>query len=363
MKINLRKDQLLPGLSTVQNIVSVRTPVPVLGNVLLQTQESTLLLSTTDLDIGMRCEVKATVLEHGAITLPAKRFFNIVREVPTEEFTLEVDAKFHASIRAGKSFFKIRGITAEDFPPSHQLEGALIKMPQSQLKEMVKTTSYCMSSDDSRYTLNGLFFQLADKKLTIVATDGRRLARAETEVLYSDADGAEIIVPSKAVMELEKMLSEEGDVEIVLTANQISFTAGQTQMISKLVDGKYPNYQQVIPSDTIHRATIERELLLSAVRRVSVVSSDKTHSVKMHLSAGNLEVSTNSPDVGEANESIAINYKGGEFTIAFNPEFVMDLLKNLNASEIYFDFTDELSPAIFRYNKPFIYVIMPMRST
>jgi len=363
MKLSIQRDRFLEGLQTVQSVVSTRTTLPILGNVLLKSEGGILSLSTTDLDTGIRTEVEADTEKPGSITLPARKLFSIIKELPASEIALEVDNKLNTVIKTGKSFFKIMGLPEEDFPPFPKTENAnAFSLDQKVMREMIKKTSYAMSTDESRYVLNGVLLSFKEGKLSIVATDGRRLALASQEMDFPKSSETDVILPSKAVGELTRILSEEGEVEMAIAENQISFTLGTTYLVSKLIEGNYPNYHQVIPSETKERATLERELFLNCVRRVALLSSDKSNSVKLNMKPNEIEITANSPDVGEARESLVAKYSGKEFSIAFNPEYLSDPLRNLNADEIFFDFTDELSPGVIRYNEPFLYVIMPMRT-
>ncbi|MFQ3671898.1 MAG: DNA polymerase III subunit beta, partial [Verrucomicrobiia bacterium] len=350
-------------LQLVQNVVSTRTTLPVLNNVLLKAQGQTLTLSTTDLDTGIRASIEATVDRPGAITLPARRLLNIVRELGASEISLEVD-KCSATIRAGSAVFRIMGLPEEDFPPLAKLDVAHeFTLPQKTLKDMLRQTAYAMSAEESRYVLNGVLLSFRGEKLTIVATDGRRLALVEHEMEIPKPSEVDAILPSKAVHELLRILTDEGPVQIAVSDNQFAFTVGSTYLVSKRIEGNYPNYRQVIPSETHERITLEREPFLNSVRRVSLLSSDKSNSVKLSLSKGNLDITSATPDVGDARETMAINYKAKDFAIAFNPEYLMDPLKNLDCDEVHFDFGDELSPGVIRYaDRPFLYVIMPMRT-
>ncbi len=363
MKLSIQRDLFLEGLQTVQSVVSTRTTLPILSNVLLKAEGGLLQLSTTDLDTGIRTETECEVEKAGSITLPARKLFSIIRELPASEITVEVDSKLNTVIRCGKSYFKIMGLPEDDFPPFPKSDNAnVFKIEQKDLRGMLKKTSYAMSSDESRYVLNGVLLSFKEGKLSIVATDGRRLALASQEMDFPKSSEMDVILPGKAVGELGRVLGGEGELEISISENQIAFTVGTTYLVSKLIEGNYPNYHQVIPSETKERATIEREQFLNCVRRVGLLSSDKTNSVKLNLKPNELEITANSPDVGEAKESLVIKYSGKEFSIAFNPEYVADPLKNLVSDEIFFDFTDELSPGVIRYNEPFLYVIMPMRT-
>ena len=362
MKFSVSKEKLLAGLQTVQNVVSTRTTLPILSNVLLQAADDQLRLTTTDLDVGVSGAISAQVERPGATTLPARRLANIVRELPAAEIIVEVDSKNVASIRCGQSFFKILGLPEEEFPPlPKQSDARTFTIGQQILRDALKKTSYAISTDETRYVLNGILFSFKENKLTLVATDGRRLALVDLELEFPRSQEADIIVPAKAVTELGRLLGDEGDVRLSVEENQVAFQIGDTLLASKLIEGNYPNYRQVIPGEAKERVTLEREMFLAAVHRVSLLASEKSNSVKLVFSKNNIEIAANTPDVGEARESLAVAYKGREFSIAFNPEFLQAPLRVLTNDEVYLDMIDEMSPGVIKIQSPFLYVLMPMR--
>jgi len=362
MKFSVSKEKFLAGLQTVQNVVSTRTTLPILSNVLLQASEDKVRLTTTDLDVGVSGGITAQIEKPGATTLPARRLATIVRELPAADIQIEVDSKNVASIRCGQSFFKILGLPEEEFPPLPKFDDArTFSISQQLLRDALKKTSYAISTDETRYVLNGILFSFKENKLTLVATDGRRLALVDLEVEFPRSQEVDIIVPTKAVTELGRLLGDEGDVRLSVGENQVSFQIGDTLLASKLIEGNYPNYRQVIPGEAKERVTLERELFLNAVHRVSLLSSEKSNSVKLVFSKNNIEIAANTPDVGEARESLAVAYKGREFSIAFNPEFLQAPLRALPNDEIFLDLIDEMSPGVIKIQSPFLYVLMPMR--
>lgn len=362
MKFSVSKEKLLEGLQTVQNVVSTRTTLPILSNVLLQAADGQLRFTTSDLDVGIRAGVEVAVEKPGATTLPARRLLSIVRELPANEITVEVDSKNVASIRSGPSFFKILGLPEEEFPPLPKFENAkTFTLRQKDLRDALKKTAYATSTDESRYVLNGILFSFRDNKLTLVATDGRRLALVDIELEFPRSHEGDVIIPSKAVGELQRLLTDEGDIKLSVGENQVAFEVDGKFLVSKLIEGTYPNYRQVIPAETKERVTLERVVFHDAVHRVALLASEKSNSVKLVFTKNNLEIAANTPDVGEARESLAIAYKGRDFAIAFNPEFLMAPLKNLAVDEVYLDLIDEMSPGVVKIQGPFLYVIMPMR--
>ena len=369
MNLTISKEQIINGLQAVQNVVSTRTTLPILSNVLLRAEGERLELTATDLDVTVSCGVEAKVSKPGASTIPVKRLFGIVRELNNSEIDLQVDDKNVCSIRSGPSFYKIHGLAADEFPPIQKLsKDKKVSVSQETFRAMMKKTSFAISTDESRYVLNGIFISLKDHKMTMVATDGRRLALVDEELDIPEKGAGEFIVPAKAVNELNRLLQEKGDVLIDYSENQASFTlkddskpAGTVLIVTKLIEGNYPNYRQVIPPETKERVSLVREEFLHALRRAEIMTSEKSNSVKLAFGKNRLEITANSPEVGEAKETLAVNYKGAEMAIAFNPKYMIDPLNALANDEVFLELIDELSPGVLKINGPFLYVVMPMR--
>jgi DNA polymerase-3 subunit beta len=367
MNLTIAKEQIVNGLQAVQNIVSTRTTLPILSNVLLRAEGNRVEFTATDLDVTIACSVEATVKTPGAATVPVKKLFGIIRELSNSEIELEVDEKNICTLRSGPSFYKINGLSADEFPPLPKFkEDKKVLLQQETIKGMLKKTSFAISSDESRYVLNGIFISLKDHKMTMVATDGRRLALVDEEADLSEQSQGEFIIPAKAVMELNRLLQDKGEIEIRYSENQASFSLKDEKglsvlIITKLIEGNYPNYRQVIPGELKERVSLIREEFLHALRRAEIMTSEKSNSVKMTFSQNNLAITANSPEVGEARESLAINYKGKDISIAFNPKYLIDPLNALPNDEVFIELIDELSPGVLKINGPFVYVVMPMR--
>jgi DNA polymerase-3 subunit beta len=367
MNLTIAKDQILNGLQSVQNVVSTRTTLPILSNVLVRAEGERVEFTATDLDVTVSCSVEASVKKGGATTIPVKKFFGIIRELTSPEIDIETDDKNVTSIRAGSSFFKIRGLAADEFPPLPKFkEDKRVTLPQEKLRSMLKKTAFATSTDESRYVLNGIFLSLKDHKITMVATDGRRLALVDEEADIAEKSQGEFIIPSKAVTELSRLLTDKGDVDVNFSENQASFTLKAEKgpgvlIVSKLIEGNYPNYRQVIPAETKERIALPREEFLHALRRAEIMTSDKQNSVKMAFGKNQLAITANSPDVGEARETMSVNYKGKDLAIAFNPAYLIEPLNALVEDEVFIELIDELSPGVLKINGPFLYVVMPMR--
>ena len=366
MNLTISKDQIIAGLQAVQNVVSTRTTLPILSNVLLRGEGNHLEIIATDLDVTVSCKVDAKITKPGATTLPVKKLFGIVREL-NGEIEIETDDKNIASVRSGSSFFKIHGLAADEFPPlPHFKDDKKVLLSQETIRGMLKKTAFAVSTDESRYVLNGIFISLKEGKMTFVATDGRRLALVDEEVELAENVVGEFIVPAKAVNELTRLLQDKGSVEIKFGENQASVALQNENgfsvlLITKLIEGNYPNYRQAIPGEAKERITLAREELQQALRRAEIMTSEKANSVKLAFGKNALTITANSPEVGEAREVIAINYKGKEFAIAFNPRYLIDPLAALTEDEVYLELIDELSPGVVKINGPFLYVVMPMR--
>ena len=367
MNLTISKEQILAGLQAVQNVVGARTTLPILSNVLLRAEKDHVEFTATDLDVTVVCAVEAKVKKAGGTTVPVKKLFGIVRELNGTEIELETDEKNVTVIRSGPSYYKIHGLSADEFPPLPKFkDDKKVALQQETIKAMMRKTAFAVSTDESRYVLNGIFFSLKDNKMTMVATDGRRLALADEEADISEKSSGEFIVPAKAVGELNRLLREKGEAEIKFGDNQASFALKDEKgfsvlLITKLIEGNYPNYKQVIPTETKERIALVREEFLQALRRAEIMTSEKANSVKLAFGKNSLSITANTPEVGEARESLAVNYKGKEMAIAFNPKYLIDALAALGEDEVFFELIDELSPGVLKINGPFLYVVMPMR--
>lgn len=362
MKLVIAKDAVMSGLQMVHGVVNVRPTVPVLSNVLIEAKDDKLWMTTTDMEVTMRCVVDAQTGKTGSTTIPARRFLSIIRELPAGNIEIDVDDKNAASITCGASFFKINGLPDDEFPATPKGDdGHTFTIDQKILKDMLQKTFYAASTDETRFILNGTLMSFKGNKLTLVATDGRRLALTEHEIEFPKESECEAIVPTKAINELIRILKDEGTVKVHIGKNQAGFELNEVTLTTKLIEGTYPNFRQVIPGQCEQRIAVEREILLMALKRVALLTSEKSSSIKLTFGKNKLKISASSPDVGEAHESVAIKYAGKEIQVAFNPDYIMEPLRNLVNDEIYVELTDELSPGVIKCDVPFIYVLMPMR--
>ena len=362
MKFHITKDEFLKGLQLIQSVVSIHSPIPILTNVLLLTDKQKLYLTATNMYVTMKYNVTAKVKTTGVTTVPAHRLFEIIRELPQNTVDVEVNDKNIMLINCGASSYKILGLSADDFPPMPAAEEGLeFSFEQSSLKEMLKYTSYAISTDESRQILNGIFLSLKDQKITIAATDGRRLALIEQEIEVPIKEEVGIVIPIKTVNELLKVLGDKGNLKIRILKKLIAFNTDDIQIVSRLIEGNYPNFRQVIPSKAEERLTVDRESFLFALRRVSLLTNERFPSIKIDFSKNNMAISAVTPEVGEAHENIPLKYSGESISMSFNPQYLIEPLHNLSSDEVYLELIDDMSPAVIKCDIPFLYVLMPLR--
>jgi DNA polymerase-3 subunit beta len=361
MKVKITKDALLNGTQIVQNVIITKASLPILSNVLVETQQGGLRLTATDLDIGITCLVPVDIQEEGAVTIPAKRFSDIIKELPGDLIQITTKKNNQVNIEAGLCQFKIMGLAREEFPRLPEFKDQdVVRLEQGDLKEMLRLTSFSVSTDESRYILNGILFKVHKNTLTLVATDGKRLAVIEKKLSSESNKDINIIVPIKTVHELNRNLKDSGDLSLVLGGNQALFELGNITVVSRLIEGEFPDYKQVIPPETNNKMHVNREALLLAVKRAALLSTPDYQAVKLEVFKNKLVVSKSTPDIGESREEVQISYQGKELAIGFNPNYLADALKNLNDESVGLELTDSEKPGVIRING-YTYIVLPMR--
>lgn len=364
MEIKATKSNFLKALSLVAGVTAQKAnTLPILSNILMETtSDSTLRLVGTDLEVGISTTIPVEVAKEGSITVPAKKIQEIIRELPEGEIEISVAKNNAVNIRAGKAYFKIMGLSKEDYPklPEWSQKDA-IEIEQSLLKESLSLTSFAISYDETRYVLNGVLISIAGNKIRFVATDGRRLAYTEKELENKSGKKHEMIVPVKAVQELLKFLSWEGTLQIIPSQNQVVFNFGDSFLASRLIEGNFPNYEQVIPKGEKTTSSANREEFLQAVRRTALLTSPDAPAVKLDFVRGKILVSSRSPNLGEAKEELTADVTGDELAIGFNPHYLIDALKNLDIDKISFSLTDPDKPGLMKGKEGYLYVVMPMQ--
>ena len=362
MKFKIVRSKFLEGLKAVQNIVAGKGSLPILQNVLIEAKGGELRMTTTDLDISIKAICECSTEEAGCSTLPVKLLFNAMSKVAEGEIEIEIDENERASISAGNARYKLVGMPESEFPKLPKDEEAYVyTIPQRTFREMLRKVSYAASQDDTRRTLKGVLLSFRNSKLTMVATDGRRLALVESEMEFPKNAEKDIVLPSKAVVELQRSLVEEGNLSLMVQKSQICFKLEKMIIYSKLMDDAYPNYKQVIPNSTAEHIAVDRQLLLDALDRASVMTMDEAHSTKLIFDNGKLTVTSAASDIGEAKDVVPIKYAGEKIEIMFNPSYVMDPLKAIDDDEVTININDGHSPAVIKCSIPFLYVLMPLR--
>lgn len=361
MKFKSDKNTLLAGIQTVQNIITPKNTLPILANILLETQAGGIKLTATDLDIGISCVIPVDIQEQGSITIPSKKLSEIIKELPSANISITVKKNNLVVIETEQCHFKIIGLPKEEFPKLPEFKDKeVVKIEQSILQEILKLTSFAVSYDETRYILNGILFQINKNNLVVVATDGKRLAVTEKKIKQNIEKNIRIIIPIKTIHELSRNLKNEGDVSLVLGNNQAMFDVGGVIIISRLIEGEFPDYAQVIPAVSEIKMKVGRDQLLLAIKRAALLSTPDYQAVKLELFKNKLVVSKSTPDVGESREEIVVEYAGKEMVIGFNPNYLIDVLKNLQEEKIEIEFTDSEKPCVMRING-YVYIVLPMR--
>jgi len=348
MKFIISRQELLELVSSVQNIVAPKTPIPILSNFLLEAHDSRLVLTATDLTVGVRCTGSAKVLEAGATTLPARRFAQLVRELTSSHLEISTNTKDVTTIVADASSFRIHGLPSQEFPGLPDMTGATrVPFTQGQLKDAFYRTSFAVSKEDSRYVLTGVFCHLSNGSAVFVGTDGKRLARTSIPTTLESKANHECIIPLKAVEEILKTLTDENEpATLSILADKIAIEANDSMIVSKLLTGDYPDVDRVIPNQSSCVVSLHREELMSLLRQVALFTTEDSQSARFTLAKGELQVMANTMDVGEGKVSMPANYDGQRFDIAFNPLYFLDILRHSKNETVSLGFTDAYNPGI-----------------
>ncbi len=368
MKFSLPQSKLLSCVQNIMNAVPTRTTLPILSNVLLEISNSKLKLAATDLDVSVITTISIDSTKKGALTIPARPFYDILRELP------ECDVEIHITenrmeLKAERGTYKLSGIPAEEYPKLPTINLAKeIKLPGSDLQRMIKKTIFAVSTDETRPALNGVLWQTSGNNMQMVATDGHRLARISLKNTRLKGLHEDVIIPPKVLNLLVKMMVEEDkEIGIIFGENNLIFNLGQTVLASRLIEGPYPNFEQVIPKDNDKKLVVDKDLLIGAVRRMSILANTLTHQVKFTLKKDSLELSSANFDLGgEAKESLPCDYVGEPMDIGYNASYVLDILKQLDGDGVVFELGTSISPGKI-YSSPkkegedYLCLLMPLR--
>ena len=370
MKLKIKKEEILKGLQRIQGVVEKKNTMPILSNMLLTAEGAGVEIIATDLEIGLRGRYAAEVEKPGSVTVSAKKMFEIVRELPAEDIQIKVEDSNWVKVLSGQSQFKLVGLPKSEYPALPDVaEEGMIVIDGDTLRDMIKKTLYSVGENDARYVLNGLYVHMTQARdglnLRMVGTDGHRLSMIDRVIDAKHRDES-IIVPKKAMMELRRLLEEDvpkSELRLGFSKNHALFKRDGLVMVSKLIDGNYPNYLQVVPAKSSKKVTVSKEAITHAVKRVSILSKEKTNAVKLQLEKDRLVLSTNNPEVGEASEELVVEYKGEGLVIGFNSRYLMDVLTAMDKETVALELNDSLSPCLITEEGDEHYkcVVMPMR--
>lgn len=371
MELVVRKIDLLKELQLFQGIVERKNTIPILANVLMEASGDEVRLLATDLEVGLRSRCPAAVARKGALTLPAKKLYEIVRALPDTDVRIEED-KGGVKVAADRFDSRMQTLPCEDFPTLPESSGSYTaSLSQAAVREMVAKTQFAITGEDTRYFLNGALFVLRDDSMSLVATDGHRLAlvsvpREATKEKEAGDGEVRVILPRKTLLELGRLLGEgDEDIKYERGENHLFFDIGGRVLISRVIDGQFPAYERVIPKNNDKRLEFERDRLTNAVRRVALLSNERSRAVKFHIQKGKVEIASSSPEFGEAKEILTVDYEGAPTQICFNAQYAIDFLNAVETDNITLEFKDEVSQAVLRpvgaEGYDYTYVIMPMR--
>jgi DNA polymerase-3 subunit beta len=370
MELVVRKNDLLRELQLFQGIVERKNTIPILANVLMEAKGDEVRFLATDLEVGLRSKCNASVAKSGSLTLPAKKFYEIIKALPETDIRIAED-KGGVKVAADRFDSRMQTLPREDFPtlPESGAGAPSTTLPRSALKEMVAKTQFAITGEDTRYFLNGALFVLRPDSMSLVATDGHRLALVTVPrdgTGKKDADEIRAILPKKTLGELSRLLMEgDGEIAYERGENHLFFHVGDRLLISRMIDGQFPAYERVIPKGNDKRIEFERDRLTNAVKRVALLSNERSRAVKIQIDKGKVDITSSSPDLGEAKETLSVDYTGAPMQICFNAQYVLDFLSAVSTDLVSLELKDEVSQALMKpvgaEGYDYTYVIMPMR--
>jgi DNA polymerase III subunit beta len=364
MELVVRKNDLLRELQFFQGIVERKNTIPILANVLIEADGNNVRLLATDLEVSLRSTCEASVAKGGVLTLPAKKLFEIVKALPDSEVTIQQDGT-NVKVSAERFESRMATLPREDFPTLPEPKGEIVTIPRAALREMIDKTQFAITGEDTRYYLNGALLVIKDKQMTMVATDGHRLALVNV-TRGESAQEKRAIIPKKTLTELSRLLADgDGDVTYELGENHQFFDVGGRLLISRINEGQFPAYERVIPKGNDKKVEFERDRLTSAVKRVAILANDRSRAVKFEIGSGKVDISSSSPEFGDAHEQVAVEYAGPALQICFNERYVSEFLGVVKTDNVELELKDEVSQAVMRpisaEGYDYTYVIMPMR--
>jgi DNA polymerase III subunit beta len=367
MRFTISREKLQEGLAAVAASIPAKTTLPVLANILVETTDKGIRLSGTDLDIAVSTEVAADVDAQGAITIPARKLQEIARELPPSPVKIASAGEQRITLDCGRSHFKILGLPRDEFPsfPAVRFNESW-RVRAGDLKKLIHHTSFAVSTEESRPILNGVLWELRPERMRMVATNGHRLARMELGIKSNGAPSGDLIVPPKALDQIQRLFPDDEELEIARGENHLGFRSPLTAVFTRLIEGPYPNYEQVIPKDNDKYAIADRASLQSALKRMSVIASDQTHRIRLSFNAAMLKFSVQTPDLGEANDELPIRFTGDPLDIGFNAAYLLEILKYIPTEEVKLTFkaperAATVEPEGWSDPAQYLCLVMPLR--
>ena len=362
MKVIISRTELVQLIGTIQGVVSSKPAIPILANILIEAFDGNLIISATDLTVSTRAQTSGNVIEEGAITLPAKRFFQLVREMTAQDVEIECATGEIVYVRGGTSEFRINGIHKSEFPSLPDMsQGQSFALLGSTFKEMLTKSVFAAAREDNRHILNGVLMHVEGNLATFMGTDGKRLAKIHTSINMQGEHKHDYLIPLKACEEMVKMINDEYEIKIALLPDKVSLEAGFTTLVTKLLSGDYPDIERMIPAESRQKFTLHREELMSLLKQIALFTSKKKHSVQFIFNSGELTLIANSSDIGDGKVSMPVDYSGKKFEIAFNPFYFHDILRHCKDETISFAITNAYNPGLITDSTTANFVIMPMR--
>jgi len=368
MLFTIGKNQLLKELQLIQGVIEKKNTIPILSNLLIEASADHIKMIATDLEVGLRCKIEATVNREGALTISAKKLYEIVRALPESDIKFEMINDNWMSIECERSQFKIVGLPKEDFPSLPEFDfGGGISIPADLLKEMIHKTSIAISEEDTRYALNGALFIIHGKKISMIATDAHRLAWFKTEVEKElSKEEIRVIIPKKTVHQIRSIV-DNGEKEVIfgLSENHIFFKIEEKILISRIIEGQFPNYEKVIPVGNDKVVLFPTKDFADAIKRVALLSDERSRAIKFYINPGKVEIRSSNPELGEACEVLYVSYQGEKANIGFNAQYIIDFLNVVEDKEVKLEMRDETSQGLLtpveKHPYEYTYVVMPMR--
>lgn len=365
MRFTITREKLQEGLAAVTPAVPGKTTLPVLANLLVQTTDKGIRISGTDLDIAVSTEVTADVEGVGAITIPARKLSEIARELPPAPVRISATGDQRITLECGRSKFKLLGLPKSEFPsfPAVQFDKA-VRIPSGDLQRLIQHTAFAASTEESRPILNGVLWELRSDLMRMVATNGHRLAKMEVSV--SGGQRTDLIIPPKALDQIRRLFAAEEELEVAQGENHLGFRSPFTSVFTRLIEGPYPGYEQVIPKDNDKYAILDRSAFTSALKRMSVVASDQTHRIRLSFNAGMVKFSVSTPDLGEAQDELPIRYEGDQLDIGFNAAYLLEILRQMPTDEVRMTFraperASTIEPEGWNDSAKYLCLLMPLR--